>query len=80
MSNVFWRPIMARPKRRIARYISRVDRERIEHGEVPSWEEAKYQRTVVDTRKRKGTHHSDVHPDDRRLLEDLPPHWKEGNQ
>lgn len=64
--------------RRRAVYLSRVDRERLERGEISTPEEALHKddpparRTVgqADRKKREG-----LSSRDREILEDRPPHW-----
>lgn len=68
--------------KRIARRISRVDQQRLDRGEAPSWAQHNPVETGHGhTTHNKGVHgHDRPHPDDQRLLEDLPPHWRQSNQ
>lgn len=65
-------------KRRRAVYLSRVDRERLEKGEISTPEEALHkddppaQQIVGQADQKK---HRGLSARDREILEDRPPHW-----
>lgn len=52
------------PRRRLVKKISRVDQKRLDMG-LPSWSESPQSDTNKET------------DNDRRLLEERPPHWRE---
>ncbi|MBV7362855.1 toxin [Actinomycetaceae bacterium TAE3-ERU4] len=59
---------MAKPRRRrVARYISPVDQERLEKGLTPSWQEGPGDGVSLEDDKKGGGN-------DQRLLAEIPPH------
>lgn len=64
-------------KRRRVVYLSRVDRERLERGEITAPEQALHHETAPDRQTFRVAEHKKerLSARDRELLEDRPPHW-----
>ncbi len=60
------------PGRRRVVYISETDRSLLAHGEAPSWQQPGYPIECSD-----GNLERFDRGNDRRLLEEVPPHWEE---
>lgn len=62
----------ARKPRRRAVKLSDVDEERLRRGDTPTWLEPARLSEAPETRPASS---AGLSPDERRLLEDVPPHW-----